>query len=39
MSLSHDHAAEVNANIMDELRAENARLQERVEEATHDEMR
>ena len=33
MSLSHDHAAEVNANIMDNLRAENARLRERVEEA------
>jgi len=33
MSLSHDHAAEVNSNLIDDLRAENARLQERVEEA------
>lgn len=33
MSLSHDHAAEVNATIVDNLRAENVRLQEQVGEA------
>ena len=30
MSLSHDHAAKINANIIDSLRAENARLQKRM---------
>ncbi len=32
MSRSHDHAAEVNAGIIDSLRAENTRLQVRVGE-------
>ena len=31
MSLSHDHAAEVNAGIIDNLKAENARLHAEVE--------
>ena len=39
MSLSHDHAAEVNAGIIDNLRAENARLQAEVERQDRENKR